>query len=266
LAPAANVHDFSGFFPLIRLGGGIELPTYFIVVSLALCVCVLWLVRRVDKRGLDRVRALDIALVLMGFGFFGARLFHVFFEEPAYYWTEPTRILEIWKGGFVWYGGALFGAIAAIFYVRRRKMEVGVWLDTFAPVAALGYALGRVACLITGCCYGDVCVLASGFSFRHPTQAYAIVWELCTLGVLLWVEHLRRGRSASVWLRADGRLFALWLLLHSAGRILMETFRADPRGPEPLGLSIATWISLALIIICLFWWINVSRTRQKVVR
>lgn len=235
--------DWGGHFPLLRLGAtGIEFPTYFIVISLALCFCTLWAARRAEARGLSRNRALDIGLILLLFGFLGARLFHVFFEEPHSYWKEPSRALEIWRGGFVWYGGALVGAAAALTYVRWKRISAGAWLDVFAPVCALGYALGRVACLLTGCCYGAICVLPGGSAFRHPTQLYAILWELGALAILLRLERRRT-------LRKPGRLFVVWLGLHAIGRLVMEAFRADPRGVEIFGLSQATWISLALLVI-----------------
>lgn len=239
----SNVFDLSGHFPLLHFSDQYELQTYFIVVSLALCICVLFLVRRAERRGLDRNTALDLSLALMGFGMLGARLFHVLFEEPSYYAADPWRILEFWRGGFVWYGGALLGAAASLIYLRVRHLPMGIWLDLFAPVAALGYALGRIACFLTGCCYGSVCVLSSGFKFRHPTQLYAVISELLTLWFLLWIE--RRSKSP------PGRLFSLWLILHGCGRIFMEAFRVDPRGPEPLGLSLATWLSGILIAFAL---------------
>lgn len=264
------IHDFSGFYPLIRIGNDFALPTYFIIVSLALCICALWLVRRAEAAGQLRNTALDIGLAVMFAGFVGARLFHVLFEEPAYYLAGPMRIFEIWRGGFVWYGGAIAGAAAGAGLIRRRRLSLGLWLDLFAPVIALGYALGRVACVLTGCCYGDVCVLASGYSFRHPTQIYAVVWESGALALLLTLE--RRSRRSpqssqspwwSRWPAREGGLFAAWLILHSVGRIMMEAFRADPRGAEPLGLSLSTWISLVSLFGIAAWWRTTNRTMKR---
>ena len=252
-----QLHDLSGHFPLIHLADGYELQTYFLVVSLALCACVVFLVRRAESRGLTRNIALDLAMILMVFGMLGARLFHVFFEEPRYYLADPMRVFELWRGGFVWYGGALVGAVASVTYARYKMLPLGTWLDLFAPVAALGYALGRVACFLTGCCYGSVCTLSSGYKFRHPTQLYAIAWELGSLWILLWLE--KRRAAGDRWLKPSGRIFAAWLVMHGCGRIVMEAFRADPRGPEPLGLSLATWISMLLIVATL----AISSTRSK---
>lgn len=255
--PLERPFDLAGHFPLLHLGADLEIPTYFIVISLAICICMLWLVRRAEARGLGRNRALDIALVCMLSGFLGARFFHVAFEEPRYYWEDLSRVLEFWRGGFVWYGGALVGGTAAVTFVRWKKISIAAWLDVFAPICALGYALGRVACLLTGCCFGSVCVLPSGFSFRHPTQAYAIIWEVGVLASLLWLERRRTFRK-------PGRLFAVWLALHALGRIMMEAFRADPRGPDLLGLSQATWISLLLlVIVAVFFNRDIREARSK---
>jgi phosphatidylglycerol---prolipoprotein diacylglyceryl transferase len=242
-----HVHNLSGFFPKIPLGEGSYIPTYFVIISFAFCVCLYWLVKRAEARALSRNTALDLSLLVMGFGFLGARLFHVFFEAPSVYAAEPLRVFEFWSGGFVWYGGAIVAAAAGSLYVRRRSLRLGVWLDLFAPVAALGYALGRMACVLAGCCYGSVCTLATGLSFRYPTQIFSVAWELGVLALLVWLEKKRKTRGTPLWLQADGRIFAVWLTLHALGRIAMEIFRDDPRGPMPFDFSLATWISLLLL-------------------
>jgi phosphatidylglycerol:prolipoprotein diacylglycerol transferase len=232
------IHPLSGFLPAIHLFG-VAIPVYFLVSAIAFIAALFLLVARADRAGLSRNSALDVALVLMISGFVGSRLFHVFFEEPAYYWEHPWRIFDIWSGGFVWYGGALLGAVCSVLFLRWKRESLGRWLDLFAPVGALGYAIGRMACVLTGCCYGRVFTWG-GEMYRHPTQSYAVLWELGALATLLLIE--KRGR-----LRRPGQLFWLWLSLHAVGRIAMESFRDDPRGPALAGLSISTWISVALL-------------------
>jgi phosphatidylglycerol:prolipoprotein diacylglycerol transferase len=256
----AQNHDLSGHFPLLRLSmagdaNTLELPTYFVIISIALCICVFWLVRRAEQAGLSRNRALDLAVVLMVSGIIGARFFHILFEEPAYYLENPKRALEIWRGGFVWFGGALGATMAGLLYLLWRQGAYGHWLDLFAPVCALGYAMGRVACLLTGCCYGRVCTLQSGLSFRLPSQLFAVLWELAVVGALLWLEKRRPS-----WLRRPGQLFLLWLILHSTGRVIMETMRADPRGQDLMGLSQATVLSLIIGIWSLY---RITRSQRR---
>lgn len=225
---------------------------YFAIISASLCLSVLWLTRRADAVGFKRQRAIDLALSVMIAGFIGSRLFHVIFEEPNYYAESPWRVFEIWRGGFVWYGGALIGALAGVLYLRRHLEPLGRWLDLVAPICALGYGLGRLACWITGCCFGSVCELnlpgqISPWRFQHPTQLYAVFWEALVLALLLFIEKKRHKPELRI-LRPSGRLFSAWVIFHSIGRIIMEYFRADPRGPTPLELSLGTWISTAALL------------------
>ncbi len=248
-----SIHNFSGFLPSFHVFGFL-VPVYFLDISIAFILSMLWLVKRADRRGLSRNRALDASLVLMITGFVGSRLFHVVVEEPAYYAARPSLVFDVWSGGFVWYGGALLGAAAAVLFLKWKREPVGVWLDLFAPVCALGYALGRVACVLTGCCYGRVMRLPEflgGELVRHPTQSYAVVSELIALALLVWFERLHHERRGPSWFRdllfEPGQLFFVWLCLHAIGRIFMEQFRDDPRGPELLGSSVSTWLSVALL-------------------
>ena len=119
---------------------------------------------------------------------------------------------------------------------------------------ALGYGLGRLACFFEGCCYGKLCHLPWAIplkevdvvseqistSLRHPTQLYAAGTELLTLGFLLWLEK----RHPKL-----GVVFLSWVILHASGRIIMEAFRDDPRGPEVLSLPISSTVSIVFIFM-----------------
>lgn len=218
------------------------IQTYYVIITISYLLALIFLLFRTKKLKLDKIRALDLSIYLMISGFLGARFFYVLYEEPLYYWKNFLEIFEFWKGGFVFYGGSLLAILVGYLYLHLklpgRKND---YLNLFAPVAALGYAIGRVACLATGCCYGSIGHLA-GFSFRHPTQLYAVILEFITLCVLLKYEK-RKTRKQNY-----PDIFILWLSLHSVGRIIMEYFRADPRGPSILGLSISSVLSLAILL------------------
>lgn len=243
------VHDFSGFYPVIRLGESLSVPSYFVIVSIAFCISLFVLVARARKLHLNRNTALDLSLVVMVSGFIGARLLHVFFEAPAHYAEDPWRVFEVWRGGFVWFGGVIAAGLFAAFFLRIKALPAGRWLDLFAPVLALGYGLGRVACLFAGCCHGDVCELPSGVLIRYPTQGFAALWELAVFALLLKLERARSGSAKPArFFRPSGQLFIAWIILHAIGRMIMELFRADDRGPQLASLSLATWISFGLLL------------------
>jgi phosphatidylglycerol---prolipoprotein diacylglyceryl transferase len=220
---------------------GLHLSTYFLIVSLAIVLGSLWFLRRSKARELSLHSGIDLTLVALIAGFLGARLTHVVWEEPDLYLADPVLILHVWNGGFVFLGGVIFALLATMAFCQWRREPFWFWADLAAPPIALTYSLGRWACLMQGCCYGRVCewpwaVYLSGV-WRHPTQIYASLWELGVVVILL---------SAEKRLRASGLLFCLWLFLHALGRLVMEIFRADPRGPLLFDLSLGSWMSLVL--------------------
>lgn len=238
-------------FPTITVSPQLSIPTYYLILSLTICLCLIWVAARAEKFELSRKTTLDLGLIIMGSGFIGGRLFHVFYENFPYYQEDLTRIFYFWNGGFVFYGGAVLAALASViylYYVARDQFEK--YLDLFAPVLSFAYALGRVACLFAGCCYGATCTLPWALSGRHPTQAYASLWELGVLFLLLGTEATAKEKRPT-WLRKSGSIFYLWMILHGMGRLLMEAFRADFRGPQ-LGLSVSSWISVMVIGLGLF--------------
>ena len=80
---------------------GLEISTYFLVISIACVVSSIWFLRRAEKHNLNSHTSIDLTICVLVCGFLGARFLHVFYEEPAFYTADPLAILKVWNGGFV---------------------------------------------------------------------------------------------------------------------------------------------------------------------
>lgn len=243
-------------YPEITLGTtALSISTYFLVISLACILASVWFVRRAEARDLQRLTAIDFVITVFICGFIGARALHVFFEDSAFYASVPLAVFYVWNGGFVFLGGVVAALVAALVFCRLRHEPFWYWADAAAPPISLGYALGRLACLFNGCCYGKICSLPWAITLegapRHPTQAYASLWELGLL--LLMLKFEKRFKTSGV-------LFNLWLIGHATGRILMEIFRDDPRGQLILGLSLGIWMSFGLAVLAATNLLSIQRS------
>lgn len=198
---------------------------------------------------------MEIYLIVILGGPFFARWTFALWEQPDFYFKNPMALFQIWEGGFVYFGGMVGSLVLTWFYLRRLKQALWPWLDFFAPVLSLGYALGRLGCLWAGCCYGQICELpwAMRFplideNFRHPTQFYAFLLEMIAfVGVLALSKYSVKNSSLAQRLR-PGFVFAVWLVLHGAGRLVMELFRDDARGPTIVGFTLGQWMATVVVI------------------
>lgn len=251
--------------PVIRFGEQLALPTWMLIISVSLSLSFIWLVKRTENRAapIERNAALNLVIILMIAAVAGGRLMHVFYEAPAYYLADPWAILQIWQGGFVFYGALLAMAIALAWYSRWQMAIFLAWTDFLAPVLSLNYLLGRIGCFFNGCCYGKACALPWAIEFhahadwglpvisRHPTQLYAAVAEALALGLVLGFEK-RQSVATPSSTRTVGQVFFLWLTLHSIGRLVMEYFRDDQRGPMLFSESISLWLSVVFLLLALW--------------
>ena len=163
----------------------------------------------------------------------GSRLLYVLIN-PTYFLHNPLEIFMFWKGGLVFLGGAVLGALLAYRFMRKNRMPVLLWLDVFAPGLGLGQAVGRLGCLSAGCCFGKFSTVPWAVTFTdpdclarplnmplHPTQLYHSLAGLITFLVLLAAKRKITG---------DGRLMGLFLVLYASFRFGIEFFRGDYRG------------------------------------
>ena len=223
---------------------------------------------RAKKMKMDAHTTLDLSLAIMLGGFLGARFLHVIYEAPAHYREDLFNVFRIWQGGFVFYGGVIGAFIGTELVIRRQRLQRGLWQDLFTPLFPLGYAVGRLACLFAGCCYGLPTDLPWAIHFPegveappglslHPTQAYAMIWEMA-----LFIAILYLGKNKKPFCSQPGTKFYIWLVGHGFGRLFMEHFRADDRGKYIMGFSISSVISYGLIA----WAGSVLISRYKKLR
>jgi phosphatidylglycerol:prolipoprotein diacylglycerol transferase len=118
-------------------------------------------VHRAGKRGIIPETIFSLAVWMFVAAFIGARLFFVIeywesFRRDTWLATfaEVGRIAE---GGLVVYGALLAGLPALYLFCRKHQISPLVLGDVVAPCLALGLALGRLGCLMNGCCYGGIC-------------------------------------------------------------------------------------------------------------
>jgi prolipoprotein diacylglyceryltransferase len=137
---------------------GIAVYGFGMMLVIAYLACS-WLASRLGRReGVSPEKLQDLAIWLLVCGLLGARITYI--VQYHHQFTDLWQYFRIWDGGLVFYGSAV-GGLVGYFLARRfvlRDVKVSSWkmADLIAPCAALGLALGRVGCLLNGCCYGHV--------------------------------------------------------------------------------------------------------------
>jgi len=208
-------------------------------VAVLLCSTLLVLDARKDKISSDII--LDLVFWMVVGGIIGARLFYIILNYP-YFLEHPEEIVMIQNGGLAWQGGLILGAFSGISFVRQKKLSVAKIVDLTAPYLALGQSIGRVGCFLNGCCYGKPSEWGVYFSlhdaYLHPTQLYL------SIGYFIIFLILKKYQTFS---RIPGLVFALFLILASVLRFLVEFFRADHQ-PLFLGLSIFQYVCIGILL------------------
>jgi phosphatidylglycerol---prolipoprotein diacylglyceryl transferase len=242
--------------PYLHLGP-LQLPTFGLMVALALISAAYILQADFDRRGMKADAFLMITVAGIA-GIVGAKLYHLL-EDPAVFFANPWPLLFS-RYGFAWFGGFLGGLGAMLMMGWNARLPMLRFLDACSPAASFGYAIGRIGCFLSGDGdYGKPSSLPWGMSFPngvvpttervHPTPLYELViW--CAIGGLLWYlggKNFRKNKSA-------GRIFCSYLILTGIARFLVEIIRINP--PWIFGLSNAQMgsvVSVAAGMILLFF-------------
>ena len=194
--------------PILFEIGSWPVYSYGVLLALAYLAGLQLAVIRARRWGLNATKVMDFGIYLIIAALVGAKLMLVAVDFD-YFRTQPRELLSLVRAGGVFYGGLLGALAVGLWLVRRYQLPVWTTADLFAPGIALGHVVGRLGCLLAGCCYGQptdapgaspsrIPVAAANVGTPlgvplHPTQLYDAGAELLILAVLLVLE--RRGRG-----------------------------------------------------------------------
>jgi prolipoprotein diacylglyceryltransferase len=140
---------------------GIPIYGFGVMLFFAFIACT-WLTCRLAERdGIAKEIVQDLAIWIFIGGLLGARIVYLLNQGPfPGVWPFLKQLPLIWEGGIVLYGSFIGGTVsyfvAWFLLYRKRGLRTLPFLDAVAPAVALGVALGRMGCLLNGCCYGQV--------------------------------------------------------------------------------------------------------------
>jgi phosphatidylglycerol:prolipoprotein diacylglycerol transferase len=201
---------------------GLEVRSYGVLVLVGFFAAYLLCRARAERYGFTKTEVADLSLWTLLFGIVGARV--VFILQALPYYLEHTDQLFTWKfEGLTSFGGILFGIAFLIWFAKRRKKPVLAILDMASAPALVALAIGRIGCLLNGCCYGGHCDLPWGIpvagkpGLYHPAQIYDLLMLMGVLAVQLKLE--RRPLM-------PGQSLAFTLFGYGVARFIYEFWRA----------------------------------------
>jgi len=231
------------------------------MITLAIFVGYFLSLRRSEKYDIQKHHIENIFLLSIPFGLVGARLYHVLIERE-YYFRNPEQIPNVMAGGLAIHGAIFLGLFGIYLYARWRQLSYWHLLDLFAPVVALGQAIGRWGNYFNQELYGRPTDLPWKIyiapenrlpeyflsAYYHPTFLYESLLNLINAGLLFYL--------AKRWSKASaGKVAAIYLIMYGTIRFITESVRID----EATVLGPLKWAQIVSLLIvlaggALFYW------------
>ena len=244
--------------PVLFSLGPVTIRWYGVLYLLGVLI-VYWYVRReiVSGRLPTTVKRFDdvffwmvVAMVL------GARLFEVLVYNPAYYFSNPLKIVAVWEGGLSFHGGFIGVILVLVWWCRKDKLSFWQFADALIVPTALAQCCGRLGNFfnseLVGMPFnGPWAVIYSKVDEvpRHPVQLYEMLYNL----VIFFVLYALRKKTK------HGQLFAAFLVLYGAFRFVIEYLKV----PEVVWgfLTIGQWLSVVMVVSGVGLWVWLRKQR-----
>ncbi len=191
--------------------GPLTIQVWGLMVALGILAGTATAARLAKRRGLDASVVWDVAVWITVASMIGGRLFHVVFYDPATYLADPLQIVEIWKGGMSMFGGLVGATIAALWFLRRKKLDLLVYADTLCHGLPIGIGIGRIGCFLIHDHPGTLTHFVLGTTFpdgsvRHDLGLYESLYgfALAIVFALLAKRNAKPPTYLVVFLSAYG--------------------------------------------------------------
>jgi phosphatidylglycerol:prolipoprotein diacylglycerol transferase len=223
----------------------VELTWYGLIVMSSVLIGGWLAEKEVRRRGENGEALIDAMVWAVIAGILGARLWYVVnatIGGNRSYIEDPVSIIRPPIAGLHIFGGLLFGAIVLISYLKKNGYDTWLFLDSVAPVALVGQAIGRLGNFINQELYGPPTNLPWGISIPadhrllefadlskypvettrfHPTFAYEMILNVLAYLFIIWYSRQNEEELK------PGAIFSLWLIFAGFNRTFIEFFRPD---------------------------------------
>ena len=231
-------------YPDLLQIGNLTIHSFGVMLVLAVLTAIFLLYREAPGANVNPDLLLEEILLTLFFGLVGSRLLFIAFNWTFFSEGFPVSLFSRFEG-LSFFGGIVAGVLALYFWSRKRKVSFLKIGDLLAPYLMLGYAIGRVGCFLSGCCYGTESSLpwalpsqAGEAVLRHPVQLYTAI------GALLIFLALKKAKTKRPFI---GFILIAMLALYGLLRFVTDFFRYGH--PVWLGLSATQLASLCLILL-----------------
>ena len=236
---------------------GYEFASYGFIIFLGIIigsvVAVQYFSKFHDIKKEDIVYAILYGIIGLGIG---AKLLYILTNIP--FLIENYETLDLWdtllqmfKGGFVFYGGLIGGILGIFIYSKQFKVSFKDLLLILVPVIPLVHSIGRIGCLCAGCCYGMEYDGFGAITFHNssfapngvPLFPMQIIEAIC-LFIIFIVLLVTYKRFLGTY-----KTVGLYCILYSIVRFTLEFFRGDLIRGVYFNVSTSQWISIGIFVI-----------------
>lgn len=241
-------------YPYINIFGR-TIGTYGVcmVVGFLLAGFLAW--RKGRPYGIRIEDILIIGAMTLGCAVLGGGLLYAF---TTYSWSQILTFIKAldfsFMGGIVFYGGLIGGVLGALLGIKIAGCPLGNAERAIIPFVPLGHAIGRVGCVMGGCCHGFeyegifALYYPNSITGLPPEQGYfpvqpleSLVNVVICLVLLYFSKRVKRVMD----------LMYLYLSMYAVSRFFLEMLRGDDiRGIWSGGLSTSQIVSIVLLILC----------------
>jgi phosphatidylglycerol:prolipoprotein diacylglycerol transferase len=224
--------------------------------------------RKLNEAKVNKIFGLVIACII--FGYLGSKLLYILTVLPQLL-DGRMSLTDGITSGWVVFGGLLGGILGGVLYCFWQKESFWEYADLAIPAVALAQGFGRIGCFFAGCCYGAETASSWFFTeFSHsayapnhvklvPTQLIMSAGDFLICALLLLYEKK--------WQKYRGEVIAVYLMVYSGGRFLVEFWRGDLIRGQVGVLSTSQFIGLftAAAGVMLWYWLRKKKKEEMTV-
>lgn len=220
---------------------GIDVYWYGLLIVIGIVLAVILSSNELKRQGKDPEIVSDLALWVLPSAIIGARLWYVIFEFDRY--NNILEMINVRDGGLAIHGGIIFGALAALIFTKKRKINFMKLADIIFIFLPLAQAIGRWGNFINNEAHGGPtnlpwAVIIDGAAY-HPTFFYESLGNFI-LSMSLWYIYRKKKPTT-------GSIVSIYLICYGILRFFVEGLRTDSLWWGPI--RVAQLISISFIVL-----------------